>query len=226
MNFLALCQKVVRDSGTISGDRPVTVTNQTGRLGKIIHFVREAWQEIQNDRPDWQWMEQDFTAQLTPHVSQYSAVSLGIPDLARFLPDTISLHDPVIGPADEQMIPYLERRAFRHTYQIGTTTAPNRPQHITLDTKGGLILGPTPDRAWQMRGLYVKQPQILQADDDMPDCPSRFHMVIAWRALMLLGEHDEDEITILKARRLYRNMRDDLISDETPPVTLSKDFFQ
>ena len=56
MNFLALCQKVVRDSGTISGDRPVTVTNQTGRLGKIIHFVLEAWQEIQNDRPDCQWM--------------------------------------------------------------------------------------------------------------------------------------------------------------------------
>ena len=151
------------------------VINQTGRLGKIIHFVREAWQEIQNDRPDWQWDGAGLFFQLAPHVSHYSAVSLGITDLASALSRAISLHDPTIGPADEQMIPYLDRRTFRHRYQIGRTTAANRPQHITLDTKGGLIFARN-QIGRQVRGSYVKQPQILQADDDIPDCPSRFHM--------------------------------------------------
>ena len=31
-----------------------------------------------------------------------------------------------------------------------------------------------------------------------------------------IGEYDEDEITILKARRLYRNLRDDLIGAGNP----------
>ena len=42
-NFLALCQKTARESGTIEGVLPSTVVGQSGRLLKVVNWVnREA----------------------------------------------------------------------------------------------------------------------------------------------------------------------------------------
>ena len=219
MNFLDLCRKVARDSGTISGDRPATVSNQPGRLGKIVHFVRDAWNEIQLDRDDWQWMEQEFSFTATPNVASYGAGNTGLGDLARFIEDSVTLYDPVIGPADEGALQALNRRAFRARFQVGAQKS-DRPVCVSLDGKGSLMLGPTPDKAFQVRGLYLKDPQNLIDDTDIPECPSRFHDVIAYRALMWLGEYDEDQMAVVRARRLYRNLRDDLVRSEAAPVRL------
>lgn len=219
--FLQLCQSVARDSGTVSGVQPTSVTGQTGRLAKIVLFTATAWTDIQNSRSAWAWMRAEFEGGAAGGVGEYTAAAWSLDDWAEWVvsPGSITLYDPAVGVADEGEIDIIGWDAYRRRYGRGAQTI-GRPIACAVKPNGALLLGPIPGAAYTVRGEYRTAPQLLTANTDTPNLPKRFHDIIKWRALLLLAEFDEAPTAMATAATNYRRMLGDLERDQLPTITV------
>lgn len=223
MNFLQLSQRVAKESGTVSGDGlPSTVVGQTGRLGKIVNWTSDAWLQIQNDRNAWRWMRKEFSDKTTSAgTARYTAAAWNITDFAEWITDRdcpnyfpFSLYLQSAGVSDEGAIREIGWEEWRRKYGRGQQFT-RRPTEYAISPSNELCLGSIPDATYVVNGEYRKTPQILSANEDTPECPERFHMVIVWRALMLLVKHDEAPPTVLAgAMQEHNRIMEDLERDQ------------
>ncbi|CAO3403509.1 phage adaptor protein [Azospirillum palustre] len=220
--FLQLCQSVARDSGTVSGAQPVSVSGQSGRLAKIVQFTAEAWTDIQNARSAWLWMRSEFEVMTIAGTAEYTAAAWNLTDLAEWIVDdgSVTLYDQAIGPADEHQIEPISWDRYRRLYGRGEQVA-QRPIVFSVKPNGAFLLGPAPDGAYVVRGEYRTLPQVLTVNADTPAMPARFHDAIKWRALQLLAEHDEAPTAMATAATNYRRMLGDLERDQLPQIIIA-----
>lgn len=194
MDYLGICQKVARESGTISGAAPTSVLAQTGRLLKVVAFVNDAWQQIQNQRAQWRWMQGEFSVAATIGTARYTATVWAITSFGEWITDTpeyspVTLYDPAIGVADEGPLRAITYDQWASLYNRGAQEN-NRPIRYAISPANEFCLGPIPDKGYVVKGRYRKTNQVLAANTDIPNMPVRFHDLIVYRALQLLGGHD------------------------------------
>jgi hypothetical protein len=223
--FLQLAQKLARESGTVQGDAtPSSVVNQTGRLLKVVNWVIDAWKEIQNLHPSWRFRLKEFDGQtLTLNTMEYTAATLNITDHHDWIQGAKAdepywIYDPDIGESDQSALTWLDWGDFRRQYRKGTHTAA-RPVHFSVSPTGNLYIGPKPDKAYPIEGQYIRTPQALAANDEVPICKEAFHEIIVWYALVYLAEHDEAAFSVATAQRKYDNYLADLEGSELPRPT-------
>lgn len=219
--FLELVQMTARESGTVPSNLPETVTGQIGRLGKVVHWVQTAWEEIQRSRAFWRWMHGEFTGETSPGLGSYANTQFGITRFARWinLPDVMSIYNKDLGNSDEQFIYPIEYWRYRRLYDIGPQE-PARPSCFSISPSNTLCLGPIPDDEYVIRGEYYKSPQELVNNDDIPEVPQQHRPIIAWKALLLLSEYDEGGIAMNVALRRYREALGDLERDQLPQLQM------
>lgn len=195
--YLQLCQDTARDSGTVTGTKPVSVLNQTGRELKVVNFVREAWVQIQNERNDWRWMRKEFSGALIAEAPAYTYASFSITDFGSWVEEKdLIINLPAIGRADDSKVAWLPFEDWKAQYDFGGQTS-NRPQHWTVRPyDGALLLGPTPAVIYNIRGPYRRATQEMTADADTPDMPAQFHNGVKWKALVLLNSGDEAALPV------------------------------
>lgn len=217
-SFLELCAKLARESGAV-GSAPASVNSQTGRQAKCVEWVRQAWEQIQSDNADWRFLRSEFSADLQANIMAYAPASLGITTgVHSWLPDLPERRSVTIYPPSDQSqeveLRQISYDTWRTCYNRGVHDA-LQPVHWAIHPDGSLLIGPKPDQAYKVRGEYVRQPQTLSADGDIPIMPAQYHDAIVWRAAMLLAEHDEAPVArqsaALKYDVLYRNMVRDLL---------------
>lgn len=222
MNFLDLCKATARESGTVAGLPSFsTIAGATGRLDKLVNWVRDAWVNIQNERTDWLFRIATFEQPLTIGTKTYTAGTLGISSTG-FIPDTpmgnsMSLYDPAIGQADEGVIAQVSWHEWRDAYDRGVHDA-NRPTVWAQAPDGSLCIGPKPDKAYTLRGTYKLAPQRLTLDADIPIIPEDFHGVIVGEALRLMADSDEAYEQLRVKAAIYEKLRNPLVLDQTPQV--------
>lgn len=222
--YLQLCQKVARDSGTISGTSPATVSGQTGRLGLIVAQVAEAWVQIQNLHAHWRWMRGEFSGTTTSGAGQYTNNSWALTDWAEWVHDEYdhrphSIYLTATGVSDERVLIEIPWRRWREQFDRGTQTN-SYPAYYAISPANEFCLGPTPDATYTVKGEYRKTVETLSANADEPNCPARFHDIIAWRALMLLAQFDEASSDyFILARQNYLSYLDALRRDQLPATT-------
>lgn len=220
--FLQLCQQTARDSGTVSGVQPTTVVSQTGWLGTIVAAVSNAWVDIQNDRNAWAWMRKEFTGGLLADTAEYTPASFGLTDHAEWIDDEgcVTIYLTATGVSDENALSRIDWADWRKRYDRGSQTSA-RPAHYAVRPRdGALCFGPTPDAAYTVRGEYRSTPQVLAVNADIPEMPERFHDAIKYRALMLLGQHDEAPAAVNYPANEFRRVMGDLMRDQLPRVRI------
>lgn len=221
--FLQLCRRVAQESGTVSGNAPASVVDQTGRLGKIVQWTAAAWEQVQNLHGQWLFMRAEIpaTAVTTPGAARYTPASWNITDLAEWLVgrNRVTMYLVSAGVVDEQPIRFLDWDSWRTRYARGVQT-PGRPQHYSISPAGEFCFGPVPDDAFRINGEYQRKATILAANDDTPACPSNFHDIIVWKGLVLLSDHDE-VAPIVTARAIvkYAEYLTSLQRSQLPQVT-------
>lgn len=227
MTFLELCQRVSKESGTISGTQPTTVVGQTGRLGKVVSWTAFAWHEIQELNQYWRWMQGEFAEQTIAGTQRYGgAAEWSITRFGAFRQtadaedNNLSIYKTSLGVSDEGPLSYLDWEYFYQT-QLRGSRANQRPYYWTIDPAGKLVFGPTPDDTYTIRGLYHKAPSALAENTDTPDMPSRHHMIIVWRALRLLAENDEAFANAASWNNQYLEMLDALVRDQLPRMRIT-----
>lgn len=226
--FLQLVNKVEQDSGTVNTRSSATsdvAAAATLRQQKIVDWVKEAWNLIQTDRSDWRFMRAEFEHALVNGQARYTAAELGLTDLSRYVgpltdgSDPFTVHDPALGAADQRPIRYQRWDEWLASWGRGAPPS-NRPMYWTVDLAGKLCIGPAPDRAWVLTGEYVREPQELTASADVPRIPGQFHDLIAYRALMLLADHDEAVGALIPAKAKYDHLYRRLVNASTEPASL------
>ena len=199
MNFLALCQRVASESGTINGTLPTAVTSQTGRLLKVVNWTAEAWNQIQGEHTTWKWMRAEFSGAVLTNTVRYTPASFNLTRHRAWITDeahdagAITVYATATGVSDETVLVRADWEDFRAMYLRGSQTAA-RPIEYAVSPAGELCFGPKPDAAYTAQGEYYKSAQTLSANSDTPECPEEHHMTIVWRALKLLKIHDEDMV--------------------------------
>lgn len=225
MDYLALCKKLCRDSGTLAEAAFVSVVGQTGRANKVANWINDAWLNIQNSRYGWRWMRQEYVAQLTMGQVGYGYGDLGLTRWAEWGKDTsyicvMSLWDPALDRADEHPIAEVPYWYFFDRYMRGVMPR-GRPIEWSIADDGQLMFAPSPDKPYLIHHLYVKEPQVLVNNTDVPELPPRFHEIIvleAWRLLMIAdGAYGEGEYIGLE----FARMRNELERDQLPPVVFT-----
>lgn len=224
--FLKLVQKVARESGTVSGVLPATVAGQTGRLAKIVHWTNDAYRDIQNAHRAWNWLQGEFSANTVAGSRSYSPA---IPRFAEFTcsgdyrEDRFSLFDPTEGRQNEGQLRFVEYPDFYRTHLRGhAATQQGRPAAFTISPGGALLLSPTPDKTYTVRGPYRRDVQELEDDGDVPEMPARFHDMIVAGALVLLGTHDEAAPTLSLYQLRQLRMFSQLERDQLPRISLAE----
>jgi hypothetical protein len=218
--FLELCGKVARESGAV-GSAPASVADQTGRQGKVVEWVRQAWEQIQTDQPDWLFLRGDFDGALAIGVMEYAPATFGIDDFTRWLPDT-DTYQPMSyyasgDQANEKQLSYIPYERWRSSFNRGVHD-PLAPVYWSFAPNRDFLVGPKPDAAYVIRGEYQRGAQTLEQNDDEPIMPTQYHDAIVWRACMMLAEHDEADSAFVKAGRKYAAILLNMSRDLLPPI--------
>lgn len=195
MTFLELCQKLVRKAGISSA--PVSVLNQVGEAGRVVDWIAEAYEFVQNKHPDWEFLRAGVSFPTTAGKERYTpaeALQLTFGQWRFAL--TWRCYHTAQGVADEQIIDYMPYDDWRSTYMMGTNRlATGRPQIVTQAPNQSLVFWPTPDDNYTIIGEQYTAPAVMAANTDVPIFAARFHNAIVYRALMLYGEFEGDPNT-------------------------------
>lgn len=224
---LQLCQDTARDSGTFPNlMTPQTTTGQSGRVQRLIYWVRDAYNDIQRHRPDWRWLRTDFSGTTISGVQTYDSTAMGI--ASRFSNwihqgargrESFTIYLTSSGISTEGFLEFIEWEDFRNMVLVGSSsTETGYPNYISINDQNELVLYPIPDDAYTVRGRYYKDLQTLSADADVPEMPARFHEMIKWRALILLGTFDEATEQQPHWQINYQNAMSELVRHQTPGI--------
>tara|TARA_R110000868_G_scaffold34552_6_gene124776 strand:+ start:256 stop:936 length:681 start_codon:yes stop_codon:yes gene_type:complete len=219
-----LVNDLERESGTIyQAQRLTTVASPVGRQEKMVEWTIEAWRLIQTARTDWPWMRKEFQSVLIPNQRMYSAADLSITDFANWERATPSyapftLYDTALTQSDERELAFITYQTWKAKWDRGIHDA-QRPIDYAIDSERRLCVGGKPDKAYVIRGAYRRKAQMLALDTDVPILPEEHHNIILWRAMMLMGGHDEAVNVVAHAQSIYNRLHRDLVNDSTEPVT-------
>lgn len=219
MTFLELARKAAQESGTVGASaQPVTVAGQTGRLGKITGWTADAWGDIQRSRRGWLWMQGEWTGATFSGVSAYTGAQLGATRWAEW-----SIRDDVFlraaGEDTEDRLTYQKWDFLREARRYGSGIGdPARPIEWGVHPDGRLLLWPTPDAAYTLRGVYRRGHQRLVADGDVPEMPEDYHDLIWLGALAKIALFDEAAQIAPAYANIYRGMMLDLCNAQLPEI--------
>lgn len=203
MTFLELCKRVSRECG-IAGTGPAAVTGQSGEASRVVNWVISAYDDLQIKRPDWYWLRGSFSFATTADDGRYTSSDAGI--ASRFQDwDLASLRLYLTSTSDEQELCFVPYDKFRSQYLVGPQTS-SRPYHFSVSPAKELLLGPAPNDTYTVSGEYYKAPQTLAADSDEPELPSRYHMAIAYRAMMMYARFESASEIYEDANTNYKRL--------------------
>lgn len=214
MTYLELVQTLASEGGVVPGAGPVGSATATpaslaaasGLVLKMSAWVKRAWIDIQTARDDWQWMLGEFDDTVSSGTARYGATDFGLTRWQQWEPmaedgtSNFSIYKTSEGVSDEGMLAFEPFRAFYPRLR-GTQPDNGKPTVMSVDGDGQIVLWPTPDATYTIRGLYRKSPQALSADADVPELPAAFHNLIWIRAAFLADAYDEapDRLPIWQA---------------------------
>lgn len=220
--YLQLCQKLARESGTVQGTQPTSVTSQSGRLLKIVNWVADSWTDIQNLHSSWRWLRGELPSGCVTAsgTARYTSSAWSITRFGEWItwPHSLSIYKSATGVSDEGEISEITFDEWWELYNRGSQTN-NRPVHAAISPANEFCFGPIPDAVYVLKGFYRKTPQTLSANADEPECSSQFHDIIVWKALLTMIGHDEAPRDIEgRTLRLYNEYLSALERDSLPRI--------
>ena len=244
MTYLELVQRLSRQCGEIRSIP--TLVGATGLTRRYAEWIADAWHDLQNVA-GWRWMRRSWTLDL---AGVAEPVFLYRPDqviddidnlpISRFQSWRIRGRDdpPRIrrlgGDGEAQFtstfMSFIEWGAWKSVYQYGT---PYRgyPVHISIDPQNNLAIAPSPNDGamYRVEGDYYAGPMVFTLDEEAgedidnqePDMPSQFHMLIVYDAMVHYGYQRIAQETVEEGVAYGNTIRDQLESSQSDPIQIA-----
>ena len=200
MNYLELCQRLVRETG-IADSGPTSVVGQTGDYRRITDWVNDAWLQIQSMRKDWAWMWATGTSTLTANTSLVTLPS-----------DAEEIERVSLGQA------YIQRLTYDELADAYREITAGQPSAFAIRPDGKLAFNAKPESNLTVTYEYYKVPTSMVTNIDFPGMPSRYHMLIVYSALREYALFDVAPEIEKKAVVAYEMMLADLERDQLPKI--------
>lgn len=227
MTFLQICRRLARACGmTNSSTIPATVTGQSGNLADCVDWAADAYNELQVSGGDWRWMRSRFTVNTVASTETYAATSCTDSRLSatisrfshwlitdRYNPPKAYLTSGSIG--SQYHLQFIDWDTFCALYKIGIISE-GSPVHISIDPQDNIVLGPTPNDVYTITGEYQMSAQNLAEDDDEPEMPADFHMLIVYEAMVKYAGDQLSEEAMGRAMREGGRLKSQLLIRQKP----------
>ena len=224
MTNLELANALV-ELADISNTPLATLQSQTGVNLRVKNWIKQAWVDIQNLRPEWQFMRKDLSF-VTASSQSYTLAAMGVGTsdthpLKKLDNDSLRLYTTATGVADEQFLSFQDWPTFRDTFLYQTRQS-GRPTIFSVDPADkSLVLAFNPGTGYTVTGYYNRTAVVLSADDDEPACPSDFHMAIVYRALLKYAGFEAAAEAKQEAKENYGPLIAALSADQLPEMMLA-----
>lgn len=202
MNFLQLCQRAAVECGaaakvSITTSLP-TVNGANGSLGRIVSWVGDAWGDLQTQRDDWAWMRssvilgagvafQTVAGQASyPLGTGLGTVGVAADAFGKWDLGTLRTFSTATGYRDETFLDDIGFDTWRNSYMLGSMRGvQTRPVTAAVGPDQSINLGPPPNGLYTVTADYFVAPSTMAVDTDLPiGLPTRFHMLIVYKAMM------------------------------------------
>ena len=204
--YLALSQ-TLRSKAGLSGTGPVSVVGRTGIELRLVNGIADAWVRIQDNPKDWKWMWGDYLAPApggAPLQTIVNTTDYPLTDVQKVHKKSFRSYLTSDGVSDRQRMTYVDYDKFQASYGV-VDAAASRPIVVTELPNGNLRVHPKSDKIYSIEFETQKIPQVLAADADIPDMPSRFHLLIITEALLEFGGLDDAPEVIASALQIGGN---------------------
>jgi len=226
MNYLQLVQRLSSEVGA-SGTGPSSVVAQTGANLRLVNWINTAWLEIQGLHNTWNWMRKKFqwetvagTGDYLPGAVTNTLTSELMTDLRYWYKDTFRAQKKSIGIQDEQWLVEWEYYVFRNTYRFNLQMQ-GRPVVFGENPQGkAILLGQIPDDVYIISGEYQQKAWDLTANDDEPDFPDAYHLMIVYKAMLYYGLFEAAGEVIQRAQSQYQALLTQLEHEQLQEVYL------
>ena len=213
------------DSGTIT-----TVVSQTGENGRVAKWIKDAWVELQQAQENWLWMRKSFTVNTVASDGAYAYTdctdTVSATAIARWAYWYKGRYDWKCylssgGVAGEYFLIWLAWEDFKSRSRKGTQTHA-KPVSVIQHPTGKFVLGPIPDAVYVVSGDYQIGPQVMTADADVPEMPTRFHNLIVYEAMAKYGGSRIAPEAMVRAVAEGTPLRAALELDQLPRMKLGR----
>ena len=196
--YLQLVNRAMRECNA-GGVTPLT-TLQSGlsvEAQNFANWVNEAGRDIQQHKPDWEFMRVAFDFVTTVGQGQYTITQLnsqGVYNIKDWKRDSFRCYADSVGTNDEQILPFMEWSTFRNVYLFGSMRqAIGRPSVFSIDPDKNLYVGARPDVVYDVVGEFYTVPLDLVQDADDPfgiyGLPAEYHMMLVYGTMMQYGTY-------------------------------------
>lgn len=222
MNFLQLAQRLHVEQGG-AGNGPTAYSGADKTNLRKFYWIADAWLAIQNMDYGWKWMRRSGDGLVTGASMSYSGADLGLTGFGKFREPTDDYTVRCYDPSNTESVwrlKWVPYDRFVTTFMDVEMTAA-APQFWSISPLGALVIAPRPDGAYMLKTDYTIEPTVLDADEDVPDLPSKYHMILVWRALTDAGAFAAAPEVLSRASERYNEMESQLILDQGEPITIT-----
>jgi len=186
VNFLSICQRLRQEAG-LSGTGPASVLGQVGEMKRIVDWASSGYEDIQNLHATWCFLRTDFSFSTIANTQDYTPTAVALTDFSEWIKNDIRIYS---SAADESQLEYHPWDVFRQAFLYGAQrTQTGRPSVVTVKPNNALALWALPDGVYTVNGEYYKSAQVMAANADTPVIPTKYQMIIVWKALMHYGAY-------------------------------------
>ena len=223
MNYLQLINRARVECGVSGASAPLTdVTALTGESSRIASWINSAWVDIQTAKEDWQWMRDSVEFTLTTQQQFYTPTEAGVGStFANWKRDSWRASSVGQNYKDEQLLNYMDYTTFRNLYMYANMrNTYARPVVVTIDPDKNIGFGTKPDQPYVISGEYYVQPTEFSASTDAPPSvfPTRFHMMIVYRAMMFYGGYESAPEVYQRGEFEFKRLMNRLDIDQLPTL--------
>ena len=214
MNYLTLCDDLLKESGT-SDQGVFSVNGQSGMSLKAVKWIRRAWIEIQGMR-DWRFLWQTSSFNTVLGQSEYDPVTnLALsPELKSWVTTSLRLVN-----GDETTI--LKHIKWHDWAKLSTTI--ENPTAFSIRPDNTLVLNTAPTKAYQILFEYYRKPQILTENNDIPLISAEYHEAILYKAMSYLATEQDAPELYQDAQRQLGVWLYSMKSQEIPEITFGSE---
>lgn len=175
MNYLEICR---RTNDIVGFQSDVASVDTTGYQATLTAAVKDAYEDIQRYRPDWNFMKAKRSINVSNLATEYSLETL-------WAGDTVDLAEWQYINYDYRRLGFIHYDTFVLTDFSGYNNKEPRGWSVVPATKDLLI---TPvDQVYTLEAHYIRTLHELSGNNSVPILPKRFHQLIVYSAIMKLS---------------------------------------
>jgi hypothetical protein len=189
-------------------------------MKRIVDWISAAYEDIQNLHASWRFLRDTFSFSAILSTQEYTPAAAGITDFGSWIKRNINIYSSV---ADESPLEYYPWDIFKEAFMFGShRTQTGRPTVVAVKPDNSLVLWSLPDGVYTVNGEYYKSAQVMTANASTPVIPSRFQMIIVWKALTYYGAFAAADEKYAHGTTEFKNMRAHLELDQLEDATFGE----